>query len=64
MKPIRCAPAWAVVDTDGEVCWGLVFTIKRLASECASHPKRRVVRIKVAGVVRKSPRKARKSRRG
>lgn len=63
MKPLRWKPAWAVVDTDGRVCWGLVFPTKREASECARHPLRRVVRVTVAGVVRKSPRKARKVRK-
>lgn len=60
MKPLRWSPAWAVVDVDGKVCWGLVFVSKAEASECARHPLRRVVRVKVDGVVRKSPSKARK----
>lgn len=43
--PLKVPPAWAVVDVDGTVLWGLVFTSKREASRCAQHPKRRVVRL-------------------
>jgi uncharacterized DUF497 family protein len=51
VKPIHAVPAWAVVDTDGRVCWGLVFQNKREASWVARHPERRIVRLEVAGVV-------------
>ncbi len=54
MKPIRCPPAWAVVDVNGLVCWGLVFCNKREASHAARHPKRRIVRLMVGSVVRKT----------
>ena len=63
MKPIRAAPAWAVVDTDGRVCWGLVFTVKGEASDVARHPQRRIVRLKVAGEVRKTTRRRKEKKR-
>ena len=60
MKPLRWVPAWAVVDTTGRVLWSMVFTDQREASQFARHPLRRIVRLSVAGVVRKSPRKVRR----
>lgn len=53
--PIKVPPAWAVVDCDGRVLWGLVFTNKREVSQCAKHPKRRIVRL-YAFEVRKAKR--------
>lgn len=43
--PLKVRPAWAVVDVDGVVRWGLVFTCKDAARFAAQHPKRRVVRL-------------------
>ena len=51
--PIKNPVAFAIVDTDGSVRWGLVFSSLETASWYAQHPMRRVVRIKVANVCRK-----------
>jgi len=47
--------AYVVVDVNGRVCWGLVFESKQEASDCARHPKRRVMRVEAVSVVRKCP---------
>lgn len=61
--PISMQRGYAVVDVDGRVCWGLFFRTRQEASDCARHPKRRVVELRVGKVVRKLPPK-RKLRRG
>lgn len=52
MKLKHCH-AYAVIDTDGRVCWGMTDTDKRLVSEWAKHSKRRVARVEVVSIVRK-----------
>jgi hypothetical protein len=53
LPPIKNPVAFAVVDTDGYVRWGLVFSSLEAARLYAQHPMRRVVRIKVASVCRR-----------
>ena len=49
--------AYAVVDVNGRICWGLVYGTKREASEVARHPKRKVILVEAVRVVRKSPKR-------
>ena len=61
--PIKNPVAFAVVDTDGSVRWGLVFSDLETARYYAGHPLRRVVRVRVVNVCSKTKRKAKRGKR-
>lgn len=46
--------AYVVIDTDGRVCWSFCNEDKRVASVWAAHPLRKLARVEVVEIVRKS----------
>jgi len=46
--------AFVVIDTDGRVVWSFCNEDKRVASVWAEHPGRKVARVEVVEIVKKS----------
>lgn len=54
--------AFVVIDTEGHVWWSFTHEDKRVASVWAAHPGRKLARVEVVEIVKKS-RKPKESKR-